>query len=87
MINGKFPAFHYELLNDIHGSKAARKVVGAHHFTKPELDEISRKVGDYSECKGDTFTPEWAKEAQPALVANTLAAMARAFPYRDDEAI
>ena len=86
-MNGRFPAYHYELLNDIHASKAARKVVGSHHFTKPELDEISFRVGDFSthNIPATHFTPCWDREAQPKLVADTLLLMATAFPYRDDE--
>jgi hypothetical protein len=85
---GLFPPIHYELLNEIHASRARRNVVGEHTFTKPELDEISLKIGDISAQNpiARTFTPLWDRAEQPRLVAATLAAMAEAFPYISEEA-
>jgi hypothetical protein len=72
-----FPSYHYELLNEIHGSRAFRQLVGKHTFTKPELDGISKSVGDM---------PTWDRAKQPALVAATLETMASLWPYVDEEA-
>lgn len=71
-----FSQYHYDTLNDIHASRAFRRIVGEHTFTKRELDAISKSIGDM---------PTWDKAAQPRLVADTLAAMAAAFPYAELE--
>lgn len=71
-----FSDYHYQVLNDIHASRAFRQVVGEHTFTKRELDAISKSVGDM---------PTWDKEAQPRLVADTLTEMAKAYPYVEME--
>lgn len=71
----KFPKFHFELLNEIHNQRAARKIVDAHNFSERELITISESVGDM---------PTWERSAQPQLVADTLAVMAKQYPYNEN---
>jgi hypothetical protein len=89
-LNGNFPQYHYELLNEIHNQRAARKVVAPHAWTKAELDAISHKVGDVDESippRNGQFEPIWTRSRQPDLVARTLAAMGEAHPHIDDDAV
>lgn len=74
------PAFHYELLNEIHANRAARKVVDPHTFTRAELDKISLAVGDGNRLGELDYT----RAAQPAHIAATIGRMTALFPHTED---
>lgn len=68
----KHSAFHFECLNDIHANRAVRHLTGGKHFSMSELTAICVSIGD---------KPTWDKAAQPKLLEDTLAVMAKRDPY------
>lgn len=78
----KTPSYHFELLNEIHGQAAARKVVAPHHFTERELNEISLHVGDGTRLGELNYT----RADQPRLVDATVREMAARYPYDASDA-
>ncbi len=77
----KTPAYHFELLNEIHAQAAARKTVAPHHFSIAELNEISFSIGD-GERLGEL---NYNRADQPRLVAATVAEMARLYPHSEQD--